>query len=485
MKFPEKVINSLVNRSKKGKEMIKVKLIHHYRDLVDAWDESPFKDVEESQVDIPNHTIRNVCVFGTRHSKNGYTYEDPAIDRLVQLAEGAKFFVNHPSKSETKERDGVRDIRDWAGVYASPRKEGADKVYADLRVRPTWWDLVYDVATLKPPGVGNSINSRVKIFKDQAGKEHVVDIDVLKSIDLVASAATTSNLFESQEDKMMIEKDEVIDQILSEQDGKAQGDMAYQLVRDVSEGLLADKLKEREIARKVSDLQWKAGDTIEEALRNKDKDMKIKKEEIAAILNDLESMINDILAGKKVANTETNKEEDEMDFTKLTLEDLGKERPDLVQAIQDSLKVTEKVTTLEAENTDLKSKLDAITAERNDLKTKLEAITAERDELKVKVDEYGTKEKGAKKEAFIDAQIAELKVPKDIVTDVFKSNLMAMKDEEITEALKDRKEIFLKGQKVIRNAGEEYVPKLEQHDDGDTKAKAEAASNKLKEAKGK
>jgi len=261
--------------------------------------------------------------------------------------------------------------------------------------------------------------------------------------------------------------------------------MAYQLVRDVSEGLLADKLKEREVARKVSDLQWRAGDTIEEVLRNKDKDMKIKKEEIAAILNDLESMINDILAGKKVANTETNKEEDEMDFTKLTLEDLGKERPDLVQAIQDSLKVTEKVTTLEAENTDLKSKLDAITAERNDLKTKLEAITAERDELKVKVDEYGTKEKGAKKEAFIDAQIAELKVPKDIVTDVFKSNLMAMKDEEITEALKDRKEIFLKGQKVIRNAGEEYVPKLEQHDDGDTKAKAEAASNKLKEAKGK
>ena len=454
------------------------------KDIVDSWDESPFIDINEASLDKENHIIKDTAVFGNRNSKNGYTYTDQAINTLTKMVNGTKWYINHPSKSESKDRDGVRDIRDWAGVFSIARREG-DKVIADLKVRPSYWDLAYDIAVMVPQGVGNSINSRVKVFKNEKGEESVLDIDALRSVDIVSNAACTQNLFESREDEISISTDEVIDQILSEQDEKAQGDMAYQLVRDVSEGLLADKLKEREIARKVSDLQWKAGDTIEEVLRNKDKDMKIKKEEIAAILNDVESMINDILAGKKVANTETNKEEDEMDFTKLTLEDLGKERPDLVQAIQDSLKVTEKVTTLEAENTDLKSKLDAITAERNDLKTKLEAITAERDELKVKVDEYGTKEKGARKEAFIDAQIAELKVPKDIVTDVFKSNLMAMKDEEITEALKDRKEIFLKGQKVIRNAGEEYVPKLEQQDDGDTKAKAEAASNKLKEAKGR
>jgi len=466
---------------------LQLKLIHQYRDLVDSWDESPFKDIEEAQIDAKNHVIKNVCVFGTRHSKNGYTYEDPAIDKLVQLSEKAKFFINHPSKSEATERDGVRDIRDWAGVYVSPRKEGADKVFADLQVRPAFWELVHDVAMLKPPGIGNSINSRVKVFKDQVGKEHIVDIETLKSIDLVASAATTTNLFESHKGDEM-DVDEIVGQIVSEQDGKTQGNMVFQLVRDVFEGLLADKIKERDVGRKVSELQWKAGDAIEEILRDKGKDMKAKKGEITAILDDLESMINDILSGKKVPvieGKETKKEEDEMEFGKITLEDLTKERPDIVKMIQDAIKGNETLETIKREHKEMKTKLEAMDQEVTSLKGQLEAVTKERDVLKAKVDEFDAKEKGAKKEAFIAGQMAEMKVPKDIVTEVFKATLMGMDEKEIVEAIKDRKDIFLKGQKVVRNSGEEYVPRMESDDNTDdlTKKKESAAKN-LKEARG-
>jgi len=462
---------------------IQLKLIHHYRDLVDSWDENPFKDVQESQIDVENHIIRNVCVFGTRHSKNGYTYEDPAIAKLAVLAEGAKFFINHPSKSEQKDRDGVRDIRDWAGKYVGPRMEGADKVYADLQVRPAFWDLVHDVAKMKPPGMGNSINSRVKVFKDQAGKEHVIDIDVLKSIDLVASAACTSNLFESHGGEMTINVEEVIDQILAETQEKAQGDRTYQLVRDIGEGLLADKIKEREIGRKVSDLQWKAGDAIDDILKNKDKDMKAKKGEITSVLDDLESMINDVLAGKKVPAIETNKEDDEMEFGKLTLEDLSKERPDIIKAIQDSMKTTEEMEIIKTEHKEMKTQLEALAKERDGLKTQLEALTKEKNELGKKVDEFEAKEKGSKKEAFISAKMAELKIPKEIMTDVFKTSLMTMEEKDIEEALKDRKDIFLKGAKVVRNAGDEYVVQIEESADEATKKKDKAITG-LKESIG-
>jgi len=468
---------------------MKVKLLHKFIDIIDNWDENPFQEVAEAQIDTSTHTIKNVCVFGTRHSKNGYDYENPAIDKLSLLTEGAKFFINHPSKSETKDRDGVRDIRDWAGVYTAPRKEGEDKVFADLKVRPAFWELVKDVAIMKPPGVGNSINSRVKVFKDEKGKEHIVDIDVLKSIDLVASAATTQNLFESHEmenEEMNIE--EIIEQIVNEEEGETQENITYQLIRDISDGLLKDRIKEREKARKINDLQWKSGDVIEEILKDKTKDMKAKKTEISAVLDDLESLINAVLAGKESTRTilNTKKEEDEMKIDELTLEILMNERPDLAKMIQDSVKQDEEISTIKKEHTELKTRMEALETELVESKSQLEAITKERDELKGKLDEYETKEAGAKKEALISDKVAELKIPKEVITDVFKTSLMGMEEAEIVESLEDRKEIFLKGQKVVKGAGDEYtIPANEKLTDEELDKKKEAASKSVKEALGR
>lgn len=465
----------------------RVKLVHHYRDVIDSWDQSPFVDVQEAQIDEASYTISDVCVFGTRHSLNGYDYEDPAIDKLTMLTEGAKFFVNHPSKSEYKDRDGVRDIRDWAGVYGSPRKQGADKVYATLRVRPAFWELVKDVAMMKPPGVGNSINSRVKVYKDQkTGKEHIVDIDVLRSIDLVASAATTQNLFESHGDDMETDIGEIIDQLLLEEEGKSREDMTYQLVRDSLEGILADKIKEKEKERKIRDLQWNVEDTIADVLKDEAKDMKTKKSDIGKILDDFETMINDILAGKKVPNVAENekKEEEDMDFGKLTLEELTKERPDLVKVIQDGIKSSEEMATIRKEHEEMKTQLEALTKERDEMKTQLEALKKEKEDLQKKVDEFETKEKGAKKEAFISQKASELKVPKDAMTDVFRGTLMTMEEKEIEEALKDRRDVYLKGAKIVRNAGEEFGMDQDEETAEEAQKKKDAASKSLQESVG-
>ena len=140
--------------------------------------------------------MSGVAIMGTRFSKNGYEYSSNALDSLTHLAEGSKVFLNHPSKSEYKERDGVRDVRDFAGVFSGVKRSG-DKVYGNLKVRESFWPLFKDIASMSPRGVGMSINSQAKVHKDVSGKESVVDIVRLRSCDLVASAATVDSLWES------------------------------------------------------------------------------------------------------------------------------------------------------------------------------------------------------------------------------------------------------------------------------------------------
>ncbi|MFH1980330.1 MAG: hypothetical protein ABIL58_00670 [Pseudomonadota bacterium] len=152
---------------------------------------------ESVGIDEANKIIKKVCVFGFRKSKNGYEYSDKAIASIARLTEGLKSFYNHPAASERKERGGVRDVRDWLGIFKNVQRSG-DKIYADLHCRESSFGLLKDIARLQPQGVGNSINARVKMYRDEkTGQESVIDVDQLRSGDIVASAATVSNLFEA------------------------------------------------------------------------------------------------------------------------------------------------------------------------------------------------------------------------------------------------------------------------------------------------
>jgi hypothetical protein len=261
----------------------------HTRDVTDQWSDA-MAEVTETGIDSDNKIIKGVCVFGRRESDNGYTYLDKAITTLTKLVEGVKVFINHPSKSETKDRDGVRDLRDWAGIYTSPRREG-DKIFADLNARESYWDLLEDIALMKPAKVGNSINSRVKIYVDQTGKESVVDIDKLHSVDLVASGATIDNLWESTDDSLNLEE-----QQLNEQVAKVIEEFFPKLLENIKEGILSDRIKQDDVQRQADRLLWKANDMIYNILRDKElKSFRDRRDQINSILDDLESELGKIL----------------------------------------------------------------------------------------------------------------------------------------------------------------------------------------------
>ena len=420
-----------------------------WTDLTDNWSGNPFeKDSMEASIDKTNHIVKNVCVFGSRHSLNGYTYQDKAIESLGGFTNGAKFFINHPSESELQDRDGTRDIRHWAGVFFNARQE-SDKVFADLKVRPAYFDLVYDVATMQPNGVGNSINSRVKVFQNEKGEESIVDMDHLKSIDLVADAATTTSLFESR---------------------KEIKDTTELQRRDfdefIKEGLLLDRIKEREAQRKINDLTWEAGDIIRDVLRADDKDMGTKKLEINSIVDDLGTQIGAMTAmmsenDNKPTTTKQNKEDDDMDFKALTLAQITTEAPHIIDAIKATMEDVSKQEalvlendTLKTANTDLTTKMEELTTKFDELTTKFEALTTASDEMKTKLDEYETAAKSEAKRALIDTKITESKLATEAVSDVYIQDLMLKDEKDIDASIADRKNLWAKGSGKVKNLGE-------------------------------
>ena len=283
-----------------------------FRDVREEWPD-PMAEVEEASIDTTNHIIKGVCLFGRRESDNGYTYQDKAIQKLVQLAEGSKVFLNHPSRSEFKDRDGVRDIRDWAGVYYNPRRNG-DKVFADLHAREAFFPLLKDIALMRPDKVGNSINSRVRVFVDEQGKESVVDMDVLHSVDMVASGATIDNLWESTSENIDTETTQVRIEGMSIME-----EHLPCLFADIIEGVLADKIKADEIRSKTSRLLWNANDLIYDILHDRESKYKTftaKKDAVGSVLDDLEKELNKV--GKQVKKGESEEVENPLD--NITLE---------------------------------------------------------------------------------------------------------------------------------------------------------------------
>lgn len=460
------------------------------KDITASWNENPFQEVREANIDENNHMINGVCVFGRRESANGYTYQDTAIASLARMANGAKWFLDHPSKDEQKARDGVRSVKDWAGVFVNPRRDG-EKVFADLKVRPTYWDLAYDVATMRPVGLGNSINSRVKVFKDHLGKESVVDIDALKSIDLVASAATTTTLFESTPETT------------PEEDTRDEHDLMMDVYREMilakTEGLFKDMIRNREVEKQVREIQWSASDLIGEILRDKDKDFGTKKAEISSILEDLDSEIADVLrdAGEEPDEEEEDeeeaksepeddktKEDEDMEWNNVTLEVLAKERPDLIDNIKASLEDSERVKQIEDERDQLQVQLDEIQKTMDSLKAEagkkdetLAKLQADFDAAKKQLDEYQAKEKKEAKVALIREKVEAAKLPKDAVTEVWYNDLLCKEVDAIEAAVKDRADLWFKGAK--RSTGDEFDPSKIK----DVKESGGAADPKIEEAK--
>jgi hypothetical protein len=184
--------------------------------------------------------------------------------------------------------------------YYNPRRSG-DKVYADLHAREAFFPLLKDIALMRPAKVGNSINSRVRVFVDDKGHESVVDMDTLHSVDMVASGATIDNIWESTQDNIETETTQ------AKQDALAIiEEQMPNLFSDINEGVLADKIKQDEIRRKTSTLLYNANDLIYDILHDRDSKYKTfssKKDAVGSVLDDLEKELNKV--GKQVKKTDS------------------------------------------------------------------------------------------------------------------------------------------------------------------------------------
>lgn len=467
------VCNSLFDKGNKEmkteKKIKRIKLmkVGKTKDIQEAFD-NPFQEVGESQVDSENRIIKRTCIFGRAKSANGYTYKDEAITKINQLAgEGVKCYINHPSKTETKDRDGVRDLRDWIGVYKNPVKEG-EKIFADLYCRESYWDLVKDVALLQPHGVGNSINARVAMVRNaQTGEEAVVDVDQLRSVDLVASAATTQNLFESNINENIPEERILFDRDMIERKISTKFEIMAK-----EEGVIQDKLNNNKIKMAISDLSFTANNMIEDVLYDDKKSVGDKKKAVMAIFDDLDKEVK-----KKLGEIKEQIGGLQMD---LTLEAV-KNNAEIMEALRNEFNKEKKVETFEAQITELKESVSDLTKKVETLEGEKTSLTEENDNLKKDLEEANAEldkkmvaEKLAEKKELMHTLIKESDLPEDAVTDTFKRLLMGVKESKDDEGneisvedgmkqlIEDRKILVNKESGKVKGSGDEYDEKKEQ-----------------------
>lgn len=145
------------------------------------------------RVDRENGVIRGVKILG-KHSKNGRTYSDQALNDAVRLYEGVKVNVDHPSKDRP---NAERGFMEGFGSLRNIRRKG-DGVYGDLhflKSHPSA-EMICEAAERFPDQFGLSHNAEGQTHYE--GSQLIVEsIESVQSVDIVGRPATNNGLFES------------------------------------------------------------------------------------------------------------------------------------------------------------------------------------------------------------------------------------------------------------------------------------------------
>jgi len=462
----DKLLHIIEDTDKMVKQIKNMRLIKQ-KDVSEISTNS-FDNIVEGSIDGDNHIIRGVCLFGTRESANNRVYQDKAIESIARLAEGAKCYANHITKDEVKSRSGVRDIRDWVGIYEGVAKN-KDAIFGNLKVRESYWDLMKDIAVMQPSGTGMSIDARVKVFSDSAGKESVVDVDALRSIDCVSQGATVSNLWESLSDKI---EENWYDQELLERKVKD----GFKIVM-LEEGIIQDKLDNDKVKRAINDVTWTANDLIDKCLYDEKLSVADKKTKVMAIFDDLDSEIKKKMSEIKEQLTKENEGDLEMEFT---LADV-KANKEIMEAIINEYRETENIQKVKDSVLALEAKIaekDGVIADKDKVIVEkegiIEGLKKENDDAKKKLDDIAVSEAMAKREEMITRLVKEAELPDEAVTDVFKEQLRSVKEtktkdgdketivtveEGMKKIIDDRKALVKKPVKKVIGSGDEFIDK--------------------------
>lgn len=141
--------------------------------------------------------VQNVSLLG-KVSKNGRTYSEQAMQDAVRLYDGARFYLDHPTSSELRARDGNRSVRDLAGRIRNPRQVG-ERVRGSIELldREPTKSLVFALAEQMPEQAGLSHRARGEVRVNDAGQQVVETLSEVFAVELVTEPATVEGLFES------------------------------------------------------------------------------------------------------------------------------------------------------------------------------------------------------------------------------------------------------------------------------------------------
>jgi len=145
------------------------------------------------RVDREAGIIHGVKVLGLTSSNNRrYTKEAVAKAIKAGLYDGAKVFVDHPSR-----QGEMRSAADLLGRLRNARL-GEDGIYADLHANTAhpMWPRVAEDAEKRLALYGLSHNAEAGDYRFESGQQVVTEISRVESVDLVSAPATNRNLWE-------------------------------------------------------------------------------------------------------------------------------------------------------------------------------------------------------------------------------------------------------------------------------------------------
>lgn len=153
-----------------------------------------------AKVDRENKVIRHVKILG-KDSRNQREYTSGARTEAAAHYEGMTVNLNHPTKEAIKRSRGIEEKWGWLEGIT----DEADGVYGDLHYLEAhqYTPQLLELAERNPKQFGLSHNA------DCAGhrmgrKEVIESVPKVRSVDVVQRPATTSGLFEEEEETMTI-----------------------------------------------------------------------------------------------------------------------------------------------------------------------------------------------------------------------------------------------------------------------------------------
>ena len=145
--------------------------------------------VEGQTINKVGHEVRVTIIQGG-NSKNGFAYDQPTLQKLASMLEGAQAYADHDVNAP------VRSVRDMVGYYTEAEYIAPSTASATGRVDATlhileaasWlWSIIYEsVSVGKPDLVGLSIDIFGSFQHDAgSGTKHVTGIRHINSCDIV------------------------------------------------------------------------------------------------------------------------------------------------------------------------------------------------------------------------------------------------------------------------------------------------------------